>query len=286
MIFLFECCRKTSLVWRQLCPETASRSEQCTNNKCLSRVHICKQSSFHPVQMSNWKLKRVTDPPLKPKQGCQICLRMLTFSLPSECQQLVKARYQQEPGVLITTEWNSGNQKQCHSACYWTKGIWKTLDALISFLHESRWISLTSLTHSERNYHSRLVPRCVQSLKWLRWWDSGEGAGDQWGVCVRARCSCAPPPPPSRMWLKSEAEQRRADRFIMKKWNCSDNDDNCGGPSEGGRTAPGGHWGCITRSLIDGREMMCVSGGVKNDSGFCVSRESTEQAKSWTHEHH
>lgn len=104
-------------------------------------------------------------------------------------------------------------------------------------------------------------------------------------VCVRERCLCAPPPS-SRMWLKSEAEQRRADRFIMRKWNCSDNDDNCGGPSEGGRTAPGGHWGCVTRSLIDGREMMCVSGEVKNDSGFCVSRDSTEQAKSWMHEHH
>lgn len=78
-------------------------------------------------------------------------------------------------------------------------------------------------------------------------------------VCVRAlqRGTCAPPPS-SRMWLKSEAEQRRADRFIMRKWNCSDNDDNCGG-----RTAPGGRWGCVTGSLIDGREMMCVSGGVR-----------------------
>lgn len=105
--------------------------------------------------------------------------------LPSECRQLASTR---EPGVgLITTEWNSSNRKRRHSTCYWTKESRKALDTFISFLHGSRRISLTSLTHSERNYHSRLVPRCVQSLKWLRWWDSGVGAGDQWNVCACVR---------------------------------------------------------------------------------------------------
>lgn len=172
--------------------EIVSPSEQWTNNKCPSRVRIRKQSSFPPLQMSNWKLRHATDPPLKPKQvcflGCRICLHMLIFFLPSECQQLAKERHQQETGVrLITTGWNSSNQKRRHSTCYWTKESRKALDTFISFLHGSRRISLTSLTHSERNYHSRLVPRCVQSLKWLRWWDSGVGAGDQWNVCV---CAC------------------------------------------------------------------------------------------------
>lgn len=116
-----------------------------------------------------------------------VCTRWFFF-LPSECQQLAKERHPQEPGVrLITTEWNSGKQKRRHSTCYWTKESRKALHTFISFLHGSRRISLTSLTHSERNYHSRLVPRCVQSLKWLRWWDSGVGAGDQSNVCV---CAC------------------------------------------------------------------------------------------------